>query len=162
MFRKLYSLNSVILILFISTLNSSQTDPKCNELGESSSEEYIESEEDSVEETPVNKHPGLQLQWLISYMTDRLTNRTHSQEFTLDKSVKEFGDQVFQLRDVFSKLNVNLGSTESRLRQSGFEFLMSLNVSNQCFQSLVQMIKAIKARQLWPFKCKLITNTSLS
>lgn len=151
----------LVIDIFVFAHNSTKTIAKCNQLVVNfeeceESEDYSEEIEDNVnhKDGSIDRiHPGLDWRKLIDFVTNRLTNEAHSKTFDIGETVKEISQKVYQMRDFFSKMNDNLMPIESRLRQSGFEFLLSLNVSNQCFQSMVQMRKALNSHHLWPLKC---------
>lgn len=159
MFATITRIISILLVIdvFVYSYNSTKEISKCNQL-EVNFEECNRTV-DNGEEVGENEQilsaedPGLDWRELIDFVTDRLTRGTHSKPFDIKSSVKELSQNVYQIRDLFAKMKANLKPIDSRLRQSGFEFLQSLNVSNQCFQSIVQMSKALKTNQLWPYKC---------
>ena len=43
---------------------------------------------------------------------------------------------------------------ENHLKQSILELIISFNISDDCFQSLIKIIEDIKQQKFWAFECK--------
>ena len=62
-------------------------------------------------------------------------------------------NKFFKFNDLFS--NLDLKSIELRLKQTVYDFVISLNISDHCFQSLLRITEDFKQNKNWALDCML-------
>ena len=73
-------------------------------------------------------------------------NSKHNFE-SIQKNFKE-------LNGFFTKIITNLSPIEDRLKQSLFEFLYSVNLTDGCLSAVFQWFRGLKRLEPWAYECK--------
>lgn len=69
-----------------------------------------------------------------------------------NSSDNKFGNEFKSLSQMFS--NLDLKPIEMRLKKSIFDFIVSLNISDDCFQSLLRITDDFQEFRFWALECK--------
>ena len=154
---------STFFISIVFLVNTSQTDDNKTNCSKFSSPEYSSdgcNQQTFNQETEGNV-PIIDFkktQKLLNQLNKSFNKKLKTKDF--EKSVTNFSENLERvethfksLRALTSRLDLNLKPIELRLKQTIFEFIISLNITNDCFVSLIRLTNALKQNQFWPLGC---------
>ena len=91
------------------------------------------------------------------YFLKQINNKTFEKNFVpknrLNLSHTSIENNLIDFNDIQSKSSLNLSQIGDKLKRSAFEFLNSVNLTNDCLNAVFQWFGGFRRTELWAYQC---------